>query len=40
MTGVLFQEYLQWFSRQTNRKVVLLVDGFSAHVAGYRQCSE
>ena len=40
MTGVLFQEYLQWFSRQTNRKVVLLVDGFSAHVAGYRQYSE
>lgn len=35
MTGPLFQEYLRWFNLQmAGRKVLLLLDGFSAHRAG------
>ena len=35
MTGRLFREYLRWMDRQVApRKVVLLIDGFSAHKAG------
>ena len=35
MTGVIFKEYLRWFDQQMyGRKVVLLIDGFSAHHSG------
>ena len=35
MTGRIFKEYLLWFdNRMTGRKVILLIDGFSAHKAG------
>ena len=35
MTGKLFKEYLRWFDRQVApRKVVLVIDGFSAHHTG------
>ena len=35
MTGVIFKEYLLWFDIQVEgRKVVLLIDGFSAHKTG------
>src|SRR5436189_3042124 len=35
MTANLFREYLRWFNQQmTGRKVLLLLDGFSAHQAG------
>jgi len=35
MTSAVFREYLRWFDRQmTNRNVLLLVDGFSAHLCG------
>ena len=35
MTGLIFKDYLLWFDAQmTGRRVVLLIDGFSAHYAG------
>ena len=35
MTGRVFKEYLLWFdSQMSGRKVVLLIDGFSAHYLG------
>ena len=35
MTGKIFREWLIWFNLQmTGRKVLLLIDGFSAHKAG------
>jgi DDE superfamily endonuclease len=35
MTGSIFSEWLIWFNnRMVNRKVLLLIDGFSAHQAG------
>ena len=35
MTGRIFKEYLIWFDmRMLGRKVILLIDGFSAHYAG------
>jgi hypothetical protein len=37
MNGQIFREYLLWFARyigNVNRNVLLLIDGFSAHVAG------
>lgn len=35
MTGRLFKEYLMWFDgKMYGRKVVLLIDGFSAHQSG------
>lgn len=38
MTGIIFIEYLQWFDRKmTGRKVLLLIDGFSAHEATIKQ---
>jgi len=38
MTGVLFLEYLWWFDGQmAGRKVLLLVDGFSAHVKALKE---
>ncbi|KAI6854140.1 hypothetical protein KC338_g9359 [Hortaea werneckii] len=41
MTGPIFEEWLRWFDRQmTGRKVVLLLDNFSAHLSAYNQlCS-
>ena len=36
MTGIIFREYLRWFNLQMQgRKVLLLLDGFSSHHAGY-----
>jgi hypothetical protein len=36
MTGILFQEYLRWFNLQiVGRKVLLLIDGFPVHYAGF-----
>jgi hypothetical protein len=36
MTGILFQEYLRWFNLQMiGRKVLLFIDGFSVHHAGF-----
>jgi len=36
MTGTIFREYLRWFNLQmTGRKVLLLIDGFSSHHAGF-----
>lgn len=35
MTGAIFSEWLIWFNRRMiNRKVLLLIDGFSAHQTG------
>ena len=35
MNGTIFREYLYWFNaRMVNRKVILLIDGFSAHESG------
>lgn len=35
MTGAIFREWLIWFnSRMANRKVLLVIDGFSAHQTG------
>ena len=41
VTGPIFEEWLRWFERQmTGRKVVLLLDNFSAHSSAYNQlCS-
>ena len=36
MTRIIFREYLRWFNLQmSGRKVLLLLDGFSSHHAGY-----
>jgi hypothetical protein len=41
MTAVLFMEYLHWFDAQMQgRKVLLLVDGFSAHESAVKQMQE
>lgn len=41
MTAVLFEEYLRWFDkRMTGRKVVLLMDNFSAHTLAYQKICE
>ena len=41
MTAVIFIEYLRWFDAQmAGRKVLLLVDGFSAHKSGIQQLQE
>jgi len=38
MTAVIFIEYLRWFDGQmAGRKVLLLVDGFSAHISAIEQ---
>ncbi|KAI7684266.1 hypothetical protein KC319_g66 [Hortaea werneckii] len=38
MTGPIFEEWLRWFDRQmTGRKVVLLLDNFSAHSSAYNE---
>ena len=35
MTGAIFSEWLRWFNKRINgRKVLLLIDGFSAYQAG------
>ncbi len=40
MVGTLMQEYLHWFDRQMRgRKVVLLLDNFSAHEFGVNALS-
>ncbi|KAI7340379.1 hypothetical protein KC315_g724 [Hortaea werneckii] len=40
MTAEIFTEWLRWFDRQmTGRKVVLLLDNFSAHIAAYNELS-
>ena len=35
MSGDIFQEYLRWFNGNVSRKVVLLIDNFSAHQSGW-----
>ncbi|KHE79181.1 DDE-domain-containing protein [Neurospora crassa] len=41
MTATIFIEYLYWFDRQmAGRRVLLLVDGFSAHVSAVKQLKE
>ena len=41
MTATIFIEYLYWFDRQmAGRWVLLLVDGFSAHVSAVKQLKE
>lgn len=40
MTASIFEERLRWFGQKmTGRKVVLLLDNFSAHVAAYNELS-
>lgn len=35
MAGLIFSEWLIWFyNKMANRKILLLIDGFSAHQAG------
>lgn len=41
MTTVIFKEWLQWFDRKmAGRKVVLLMDNFSAHEAAYQEIGQ
>jgi DDE superfamily endonuclease len=41
MTGKIFKEWLQWFNQQVSgRKVVLLINGFSAHHTGMKLLRE
>lgn len=41
MTGKIFKEYLSWFGgKMAGRKVILLIDGFSAHHAGLNLLQE
>ena len=35
MLGDIFREYLRWFNGNVSRKVVLLIDNFSAHQSGW-----
>ena len=40
VTAAIFEEWLRWFDQQmAGRKVVLLLDNFSAHVAAYNELS-
>ena len=35
MSGDIFRKYLRWFNDNVSRKVVLLIDNFSAHQSGW-----